>query len=146
MIEGVGEVVVRATPDEAIGFVLDLERYRQADKKIGPVLWIRPDDAGALVRFRSRMVGLPGPAVTQRIDRTQNRLDVRTVEPKWMTRLLDFEGVVEATPVEGGTLFFHREAFTFRGPARFLLEPILRRWLARDTAAEVERVGRMLGD
>jgi len=144
VIEGIGEAVVRATPDEAIAFVLDLDRYRQADKKIGPVAWIRPEGSGALVRFRSRMMGMPGPSVTQRIERSGNRLDVRTVEPKWMTRMLDFEGVVEATPVVGGTRFYHREAFAFRGPARFL-EPVLRGWLARDTAAEVERVASLLG-
>lgn len=145
MIEGVGEAVVTATPEEAIGFVLDLERYRQADKKIGAVAWVRPDDDGALVRFRSRMMGMPGPVVTQRIDRTGNRLDVRTVEPAWMLRLLDFEGVVEATPVGGGTRFYHRETFRFRGATRYVLEPLLRRWLANDTVAEVRRVADMLG-
>jgi len=145
MIEGIGEEVVAATPEEALGWVLDLERYRQADYKIGPVDWVRVDDGGALVRFRSRMMGMPGPKVTQRIDRTGTRLDVRTVEPKWMSRLLDFEGVIDCTPVEGGTNFFHREAFSFRGPARYLLEPLLRRWLAKDTAAEVRRLADLIG-
>jgi hypothetical protein len=51
--------------------------------------------------------------------------------------------VVECTPVDGGTRFYHREALSFRGPAR-LLEPLMRGWLARDTAAEVRRVAAML--
>ena len=92
MIAGEGTAVVPVSPDEALGFVLDLERYRQADRKIGPVRWVRPDENGALVRFRSRMAGLPGPVVTQRVDRHGNRLDVRSVEPAWMNRLVTFEG------------------------------------------------------
>ena len=144
MIEGIGDEVVRATPEEGIAFVLDLERYRQADRKIGKVRWVRPDEHGALICFRSVMAGMPGPFVTQRVDRTGNRLDVRTVAPAWMNRLVTFEGVVECTPVDSGTRFYHREALTFRGPARHLLEPLLRRWLARDTAAEVRRVADLL--
>jgi hypothetical protein len=144
MIEGVGEVVVAVSPDEALALVLDLERYRQADYKIGPVSWVRPDEEGAVVRFRSKMMGLPGPVVTQRINRTGHRLDVHTVAPGWITRLVSFEGVVDCTPVDGGTRFYHREALSFHGPARWLLEPLMRRWLARDTAAEVRRVATML--
>lgn len=144
MIEGVGEAVVAASPDEAVGLVLDLDRYRQADYKIGKVKWVRPDENGALIRFKSKMVGLPGPYVTQRVDRTGNRLDVHTVAPKWMNRMVTFEGVVDCTPVDGGTRFYHREALSFHGACR-LLEPLLRGWLAKDTPAEVRRVAAMLG-
>ncbi|MFL6239838.1 MAG: SRPBCC family protein [Actinomycetes bacterium] len=143
MIEGVGEAVVPVTPDEAIGLVLDLDRYRRADFKIGKVKWVRPDARGATVRFRSKMAGMPGPYVTQRVDRVGNRLDVHTVAPKWMKRMVSFEGVVDCTPTPDGTRFFHREALTFHGPFR-LLEPMLRGWLAKDTPAEVRRVAAML--
>ena len=143
MIEGVGEAVVAATPEEAINFVLDLDRYRRADYKIGTVKWVRPDATGAMVRFRSKLMGMPGPYVTQRVDRTGNRLDVHTVAPKWMNRMVSFEGVVDATPTDAGTRFFHREALTFHGPFR-VLEPLLRGWLAKDTAAEVRRVAEQL--
>jgi hypothetical protein len=143
VIEGVGEAIVPVSPDEALGLVLDLDRYRQADYKIGTVKWVRPDATGAVVRFRSKMAGMPGPYVTQRVDRTGHRLDVHTVAPKWMNRVVTFEGVVDCTPVDGGTRFFHREALTFKGPFR-LLEPLLRGWLAKDTPAEVRRVAAML--
>lgn len=143
MIEGVGEAVVPVSPEEALAVVLDLDRYRQADYKIGTVKWVRPDATGATVRFRAKMVGMPGPYVTQRVDRTGTRLDVHTVGPKWMNRMVSFEGVVDCTPVEGGTRFFHREALTFHGPFR-ILEPLLRGWLAKDTPAEVRRVAAML--
>jgi hypothetical protein len=143
MIEGVGEAVVPVTPEVALGFVLDLDRYRQADYKIGKVKWIRPDATGAVVCFRAKMAGLPGPYVTQRVDRTGTRLDVHTIAPTWMQRMVTFAGVVDCTPVDGGTRFYHREALEFHGPFR-ILEPLLRRWLAKDTPAEVRRVAAML--
>jgi hypothetical protein len=143
VIEGVGEAVVPVSPEEALAVVLDLDRYRQADYKIGTVEWVRPDATGATVRFRSKMAGMPGPYVTQRVDRTGTRLDVHTIAPKWMNRMVSFDGVVDCTPVEGGTRFFHREALTFHGPFR-ILEPLLRGWLAKDTPAEVRRVAAML--
>jgi hypothetical protein len=143
MIEGIGEAVVPVSPEEALALVLDLDRYRQADYKIGKVKWVRPDATGASIRFQSKMAGMPGPYVTQRVDRTGTRLDVHTVEPKWMNRMVTFDGVVDCTPVEGGTRFFHREALTFHGLFR-VLEPLLRGWLAKDTPAEVRRVAAML--
>ena len=144
MIEGVGEAVIAVPPQEALGFVLDLDRYRQADYKIGKVKWVRPDATGATICFKSKMAGLPGPYVTQRVDRTGDRLEVHTVAPKWMNRVVSFEGLIDCTPVDGGTRFYHREALIFHGPFR-LLEPLLRGWLARDTPAEVRRVAAMLG-
>ena len=47
-------------------------------------------------------------------------------------------------PVEGGTRVYHREALVFRRPFRWVLEPLLRRWLARDTPAEVNRMATLL--
>jgi hypothetical protein len=143
VIEGIGEATLPVSPDEALAVVLDLERYRQADHKIGHVKWVRPDATGATVRFRGKVAGMPGPYVVQRIDRNGNRLDVHSVAPAWMNRMVSFEGVIECTPVEGGTRFFHREALTFHGPFR-LLEPMLRGWLAKDTPAEVGRIAALL--
>jgi len=143
VIEGIGEATVPVSPEEALAAVLDLERYRQADHKIGHVKWVRPDATGATVRFRGKMAGMPGPYVVQRIDRSGNRLDVRSVSPGWMNRMVSFEGVIECTPVDGGTRFYHREALTFHGPFR-LLEPLLRGWLAKDTPAEVRRIAALL--
>jgi hypothetical protein len=144
VIVGEGEAVVACTPDDALAFVLDLERYRQADYKIGPVRWVRPDATGAVVCFRAKMAGMPGPVVQQRVDRTGHRLDVHTVKPAWMKYLVEFEGLFECTPVDGGTRIYHREALDFRPPFRWVLEPLLRRWLERDTPAEVNRMATLL--
>lgn len=144
MICGEGRTVVRRSPREVLEFVLDLDRYRQADHKIGKVFGVRRDDTGATVRFRPRFRGLPAPAVTQRLEVTPwSRIDLSNV-PSWVDRLSGFEGVVECRETPAGTEVLHRECLTFRGPLRWLLEPTLRRWLARDTAAEVERLHDLL--
>jgi Polyketide cyclase / dehydrase and lipid transport len=148
MIEGIGEAVVDASPEQVLGFVLDLDSYRQADFKIGAVAWIRPDATGATIKFRGVMNGRPGPYVTQRVDRSvvgdTHRLDVRSVAPAWMNAIVRFEGVFEATPVDGGTKVYHREALYFRPPFSWLIEPRLRAWLAADTPAEVSRFAELV--
>jgi hypothetical protein len=144
VICGEGRVVVTRSPQQVLEFVLDLERYRQADHKIGRIYDVRRDPRGATVRFRPRFRGLPAPVVTQRLDLTPwSRIDVSD-EPSWMGRLTRFTGVVECTESSSGTVVVHRECLTFRGPLRLLMEPALRRWLARDTAAETERLGALL--
>jgi hypothetical protein len=40
-------------------FVLDLERYRQADTKIGPVIKREEIDGDPVVTFRSNLRGMP---------------------------------------------------------------------------------------
>src|SRR5437016_5119168 len=64
MIVGEATATVAVPPSEVFEFVLDLNRYRQADRKIGRVGAIhRTGDTGT-VRFSGRIKGLPGPAGT----------------------------------------------------------------------------------
>src|SRR5437588_5519305 len=66
--EGGGMIDVQATevidrsPDDILGFVMDLDRYRTADHKILKVHSIRRDGNDAEVSFRSRARGLPALA------------------------------------------------------------------------------------
>ena len=50
-------------PDDIIDFVLDLERYRQADHKIGRVGAIERHGTTGTARFAGRLRGLPGPSL-----------------------------------------------------------------------------------
>ena len=64
MIVGEATTTVSVPPSEVFDFVLDLNRYRQADHKIGRVgAMHRTGDTGT-VRFSGRIRGLPGPAGT----------------------------------------------------------------------------------
>jgi len=144
VIIGEGEAVVRRAPDEVLEFVMDLERYRQADRKIGAIASLRRTGDVAEARFRARMLGLPGPMVTQVLRLTPGqRIDVRNA-PSWLDRLMAFEGVITCEPACGGTRVYHREAFELRRPLSWLLGPVLQRWLRHDTAAEVARMQELL--
>lgn len=146
MIFGEASVTVTATPEEVLAFLWDLERYREADHKIGRVLSSQPDGDELVVRFVPRMRGLPGPPVRQRLRRTgPHRVDITDEPGSWTSRLQTFSGFLTAEPTEDGTLVTHREQLDFRGPLAGVMERSLRRWLAHDVRAEVGRIGQLLG-
>ncbi len=107
--------------------MLDVDRYRRADLKIGRVHWMRRDGNTGLVRHGGRLVGLPAPAVTLSFELTPySRLDFRGEEMLWPLR--GFDGFLLGPLV---------------GPGFRLL---FGRWLSRDTPAEVLRMKRILED
>jgi hypothetical protein len=63
-IVGEASTTVRASPAEVFAFVIDLERYRQADHKIGRVGEVRRSGDRGTVRFSGRIRALPGPTGT----------------------------------------------------------------------------------
>ena len=139
MIIGEATTTVSATPDDVFDLVLDLDRYRRADHKIGRVGAI--DDRGdhGMVRFAGRIRGLPGPSGTYPFTRTESsqRFGSPVAGPaRWF---LEFEGRFDADRTDEGTVVTHREAFSFKRPWRWLAEPLLRRWLENDTAEEMTR-------
>lgn len=139
MIVGEATTTVSASADDVFDFVLDLERYRQADHKIGRVGAIENEGERGTVRFAGRIRGLPGPSGTYPFTRTEAQL--RFASPiagpaRWF---LDFEGTFECEEGAGGTVVTHRECFDFKRPWRWLAEPLLRRWLEHDTTEEMIR-------
>ena len=146
VIFGEASVTVTATPEEVLAFLWDLERYREADHKIGRVLSSQPDGDDLVVRFVPRMRGLSGPPVRQRLRRTgPHRVDITDEPGSWTARLQSFRGYLTAEPVDTGTLVTHREQLDFRGPFARVMERSLRSWLARDVREEVSRIGQLLG-
>jgi len=139
MIVGEATTTVAVPPHEVFEFVLDLRRYRQADRKIGRVGPSQRDGNTGTVRFSGRIRGLPGPAGTYPF--TINDSQLRFGSPiaglaRWF---LDFEGTFDCAVTEDGTIVTHREQFQFKRPWRVLAEPLLRRWLETDTAEEMVR-------
>lgn len=140
LIVGEGRATVRATPDEVFEFVLDLTRYRQADRKIGRVGEIRRDGDTGTVRFAGRLRGLPGPSGVYPFTLTESRLTFGTPiagPARWF--LEHFEGRFECEVTDAGTVVAHREEYRFKPPWSWLAGPLLGRWLERDTAGEMER-------
>ena len=140
LIVGEASTTVRASPSEVFDFVIDLERYRQADHKIGRVSEVRRSGDGGTVRFSGRIRGLPGPAGTYPFTVTSSRLVFGSPIAGAACWFLDyFEGSFDCEVTTEGTHVTHREAYRFKRPWRWLAEPLLRRWLERDTAAEMVR-------
>lgn len=139
MIVGEGTATVSVSPSEVFEFVLDLNRYRQADHKIGRVGAINRDGDSGTVRFAGRIMGIPSPAATYPFTLTASRLQFGSPIAGLNKWFLDFDGTFDCETTEAGTVVFHRESFTFRRPLRWIFEPLLRRWLAADTASEMVR-------
>lgn len=138
-IVGEATTTVSATPAEVVEFVLDLKRYRQADRKIGRVGRVERKGDRGTARFRGRIRGLPGPSGTYPFTISENRLVFGSPiagAARWM---LDFEGTFEMQPTSSGTRVTHRETFMFKRPFRWAARALLRRWLEADTVAEMQR-------
>ena len=107
-------IEIAATAEEILEFVMDLRRYREADHKVGPVLWLRRHgnraDAVACGRING-VVTPPAPIVIELTPYT--RLDVRS-------RVPGFSAFFECEDLGGGrTRVRHRECLV--GPFAGLL-------------------------
>ncbi len=139
MIVGEATTTVSATPKDVFEFVLDLNRYRQADHKIGRVGTIDNDGDHGMVQFSGRIRGLPGPSGRYPFTRTDSRLAFGSPVAGPARWFLDFEGSFDTEQTTEGTVVTHREVFKFKRPWRWLAEPLLRGWLENDTTQEMVR-------
>jgi Polyketide cyclase / dehydrase and lipid transport len=144
VIVGEAEMTVGVSKGEVVEFVLDLERYRQADRKIGRVGEIQRDGDTGTVRFASRVRGLPGPSGVYPFEVTATGLRFGSPVAGAARWFLDFEGTFDCEETGDGTVVRHREAFEFKRPWRWVAEPLLRRWLEADTADEMVRFKQLI--
>jgi ligand-binding SRPBCC domain-containing protein len=142
-IAGVGTTVIRCEPKAVMEFVLDVERYRQADHKIGRLHYARRVGNRGRVRHGGRFLGIPAPPATLDFELTPfSSLEFRGVRMPWPLR--GFHGSFLCIPAPGGTQVTHEECFVFGPLTGRMVRPFLGRWLARDTQAEVIRMQRQL--
>jgi hypothetical protein len=139
MIVGEATATVAVAPREVVEFVLDLKRYRQADRKIGRVGPMHRDGDRGTVRFSGRIKGLPGPSGVYPFSVTDSRLRFGSPIRGAARWFLDFEGTFDLQEGADGTVVTHRETFEFKRPWRWFTEPLLRRWLEADTTEEMIR-------
>lgn len=150
MISVTVERTIRRSPDDVLAFVLDVAHYAEVDDKIGPIDWVRQDGEVTEFRFRSRLPGLPGPApkVTSRMRLTPGeRIDIAfaPLPANRLSHLLTrFSASFVCTPTTDGTTLARTVDVGFRGPLRWLVEPILRRTLPPDLAHELDGAKRYL--
>ena len=131
-------MVIAATPEAVLEFVLDLDRYRKADRKVGPVWFLarRGNRVDALVS--GHILGLPtapGRVVAELTP--YSRLDVKSAFPFPGGFRADF--TCEDAP-GGDTLVTHRECLDVPGP-------VARRiggWLQDSVDDELQRMKELL--
>jgi hypothetical protein len=146
MIAGEGTQVIRRPARDIYEFVLDLEQYKKADLKIGKVHSVTWNGDRAEVHYAGRFRGLTTPSVRQTITvQPYRRIDVRSIPGTFADFMSRFHGTFTFEDLGGGTTrVFHREELVFRPPLSWIVEPLLRSWLARDTPQEVLRMKALL--
>lgn len=142
MLRAEGSIVIAAEPQEILEFVLDLDRYRLADPKIGAVKQaaVLDEQGRGQTRYRGRLRGLTTPVDTQEIELTRwSKLRFRGSPGVWTRRLTDFEGGFDCKAVEGGTLVTHTETFWFKpAPVAWLAEAYLGKWMRSEMPKEMD--------
>lgn len=139
---------VVATPQAILEFVLDLERYMQADRKITKVSSVTgPNEAGeGSMKLWGRLPGLP--AAPDKQDFTLDRWSCLTLvgAPRQPGRLMfDFVGRFECVPIDDQTTrVTHAYEFTFTKPFKWLERRIADQ-LASEIEEEVARLKEIVG-
>lgn len=136
---------VRCTPETFLDLVMDIERYAEVDDKIRPVYWSRRTGNVLEFQFRPKLPGLPFPApkLVQRVELTPGkRIDITNASlphNKIANRISRFNASFVCNPVDGATAVTRTIEMTFRGPMRWLLEPILKPRLQAAVEDEMDR-------
>lgn len=136
MIRAEGTVEIERAPREVLEFVLDLDRYREADAKITRVdaqPTLGEGQHTGRAHYRGRLRGIPTPSQWQILSLDPwRRLDLTTEPGQWTARMATFEGgFICEERYEGTTWLTHFEQFDFRPPAKWILEPYLNKWMQR---------------
>lgn len=145
MIYGEATTTINRPAKDILEFVLDLDRYRQADHKFHRIRYVERENNHGHAKYSARLRGIPTPTEIQ--DWTLDpyrRLDFKSRPSLWPGMIARFEGFFECDETADGTLVRHREAFKFRPPFSWLANPFLRSWLQRDIEAEVLRLKALL--
>ena len=93
-----------ASTSEVVEFVLDLHRYRLADRKIGRVGRIERHGNTGTVRFAARIKGVPGPCGVYPFTITPTGLQFGSPIAGAARWFLDFEGTFECEESIAGQL------------------------------------------
>lgn len=140
---GEGRTVIQRSPKDILEFVLDVDRYRRADLKIGRIYYVHRNGNEGEVRHGGGLLGLPAPSAVLAFTLSPySRLDFRGVEMPWPLR--GFNGSFTCQESPEGTIVVHRECFIFGRVSGPLFKLVLGWWLERDTPAEVLRMKRLL--
>ena len=133
-------------PQDVLEFVLDLDHYKDVDRKIVKVGVVAgPDESGrGSVKLSGRLrFGPAAPDVQYfKLDRW-SRLTFTGASRQPARAIFNFTGTFQCTPTASGTSVTHAYDFRFRGLFR-LLEPLQRSWLQDELDDEMEQLRKTL--
>ena len=115
---------ITATPQDVLEFVLDLDRYRQADHKITRITSVTGPNANGAgsVRLWGKLPGMPPAPDRQDLTLEKwSRLTFVGASRQPGRLVFDFVGTFDCVPIDDGlTQVTHAYGFTFRRPFRSL--------------------------
>jgi steroid delta-isomerase-like uncharacterized protein len=145
MVSGEASTTIARPAKDILEFVLDLEKYREADRKFHRIHYVERDNNHGRAKYSGRLRGIPTPSEVQEWTlEPYTRLEFRSRPSLWPGMIARFEGSFQCEEMKGGTIVRHREAFQFRPPFSWLAVPILKSWLQRDVEDEVVRLKGLL--
>jgi len=147
VVEASATARVGRTSREVLEFVLDLDRYRQADTKIRKVT--RPvvldHNHRGSTRYWGRLRGMPPAPDTNLVELTPWTRLTFTGAPRQLGRIvMNFTGSFDCVERDGECEVTHSYTMQFRRPLRWLYEPMVRRWLQDETEEEMARLRDLL--
>ncbi len=140
MATGTATAAFACTAEEYLAFVLEVERYREVDDKLGSIDWVRTDGTVTEFRFRPKMPLMPwSPKVVSRMTLTPGeRIDIAYAPPpaNRMARVLSsFSAYFAVEPSDDGIRVTRSVTITLPAPLR----PIEQLTLSRKLQTSVER-------
>jgi hypothetical protein len=124
---------------------MDIEQYAEVDDKIRPVYWSHRSGNVLEFQFRPKLPGLPlpTPKLVQQVELTpRRRVDITNAplpRNKIGNRTSRFTASFVCERADGATAVTRTIEMTFRGPIRWLLEPVLKRRLQAAVEDEMDR-------
>jgi len=118
-------------PGQVFEFVLDLDRYRQEDHRVGRVGPVKRDGSGGTAVSSGRIGGLPEPSGTYPFTLTPTSQRFRSAIAGPARWFIDLEGSFERKETGDGPAVVHPEVFAFKRPWRRSLDPLPLTWLER---------------
>lgn len=145
MAFGEARLFINRSPHDIAEFVLDLRRYSEVDAKLGDIHWVRRDGNTVTFRFQPVLLGLSGPATTQRVVLADDgsRINI-SGEPAWTDKIARFSAFFRFDEADGGTWVTRHVQFDFAKLLSPVLDPVFSKWLARDVREELAGAKRVL--
>jgi hypothetical protein len=150
MAQGEASRWIGCDADRFLAFALDVERYREVDDKLGPIDWVRTDEAVTEFRFRPTLPGLPpAPKTVSRMRLTPSeRIDIQYASgpQNRLVRLFSvFNASFTCVPDGDGVRVTRRLSLSLRPPLGWLVDGYLQRRLQASVDRELDLAPAALG-